>query len=99
MTICRSWYGSISGPGALVSMVKASPTSGVLRQMPAIQNHGWPRLVNSLELLGLLLATPRISLPKSVSGYITQTFFLPCRGHQVVDARADLIDVCRRAAG
>ena len=33
--------------GGMVSMVKASPTPGMIRQMPAMQNHGSPRLVNS----------------------------------------------------
>ena len=35
-----------SGPGSVVSMVKASPTL-VLRQIPAMQNHGSSALVKS----------------------------------------------------
>ncbi|MBB2707771.1 UNVERIFIED_ORG: hypothetical protein GGE63_005930 [Rhizobium esperanzae] len=47
MTICRSWYGAMSGPGSIVSMVKAWPTSGVSRQMPAMQKIGSSFFVNS----------------------------------------------------
>jgi hypothetical protein len=47
IAIWRSWYGSISGPGGIVSIVKVSPTSLLARQMPATQNHGSPFLVNS----------------------------------------------------
>jgi len=37
----------MSAPGGMVNMVKASPTSAVLRQIPAMQNQGSPRFVNS----------------------------------------------------
>ncbi len=37
----------MSGPGGRVSMVKASPTSAVSRQMPAMQNQGSSFFVNS----------------------------------------------------
>ena len=47
MTICRSWYGAMSGPGSIVSIVKASPASLLARQMPAMQNQGSPFLVKS----------------------------------------------------
>jgi hypothetical protein len=38
VTICRSWIGTTSGPGAVVSNVKASPPCGVGRHSPAKQN-------------------------------------------------------------
>lgn len=47
MTICRSWYGAMSGPGSIVSMVKAWPTPGISRQMPAMQKIGSSFLVKS----------------------------------------------------
>jgi hypothetical protein len=37
----------MSGPGSIVSIVKASPTSGLLRQMPAMQNQRCSLNVNS----------------------------------------------------
>ena len=37
----------MSGPGGIVSMVKASPTSLSDRQMPAMQNHDLPAFVNN----------------------------------------------------
>jgi hypothetical protein len=37
----------MSGPGGIVNIVKASPTSLSDRQMPAMQNHGSPAFVNN----------------------------------------------------
>jgi hypothetical protein len=46
-TICRLWMGATSGPGSVVSSVKASPVpSGIGRQRPAKQNQSSPALVN-----------------------------------------------------
>ena len=37
----------MSGPGGIVKIVKASPTSFTDRQMRAMQNHGSPAFVNN----------------------------------------------------
>ena len=44
--IWRSWIGSMSGPGTVVSRVKAAPRSGMGRQSPAKQNQSSPAFVN-----------------------------------------------------
>ena len=44
--IWRSWIGATSGPGAVVSRVKAAPRSGMGRQSPAKQNQSSPAFVN-----------------------------------------------------
>jgi hypothetical protein len=47
MTTWRSWIGATSGPGSVVSKVKASPgPPGMGRHRPAKQNHSSPALVN-----------------------------------------------------
>src|ERR1700685_300461 len=44
--IWRLWIGSTSGPGVVVSRVKAAPLSGMGRQSPAKQNQSSPAFVN-----------------------------------------------------
>ncbi len=48
----------MSGPGSIVSMVKASPTSLLARQIPAMQKIGSPTLVNSHLSLRFFFLSP-----------------------------------------
>ena|GEM_PF-3708727 len=47
----------MSGPGSIVSMVNAGPTSGVSRQVPAMQKIGSSFFVNSHLSLRFFLGT------------------------------------------
>jgi hypothetical protein len=51
ITIWRSWYGAIFGPGSLVNIVNARPLSFVSRHMPAIQKSVSSGLVKTICLL------------------------------------------------
>jgi hypothetical protein len=64
-TICRSWIVATSGPGSVVSSVKASPApSG--RQSPAKQNQSSPTFVNfHFDFGGFRLVNSKSARPGS----------------------------------